>query len=88
MPPGSTNEVSGRQMRIQAVDVALEALDLARQHPQPFRLALALGHREVGAEVEQIVLDQAQHRVELARLAEMQPHDADRGIGLVDGSIG
>src|SRR5258706_11405177 len=75
------------QPRIQAVDVVLKAFDLAGQYPQPFRLALALGHREVGAEIEQIVLDQAQHRIKLARVRQMKPHDANGGVGLVDGSI-
>src|SRR5215210_109955 len=65
----------------------LEALYLAREHSQPFRLAFPLRHREVGAEIEQIVLDQAEHRIELARVVEMQPHKADGGVGLVDGSI-
>ena len=75
-------------MLVQRIDVALEPLDLARQHPQPLRLAVALGHREIGAEIEQIVLDQAQHRVEFARLGQMQPHHADGGVGLVHGAIG
>jgi hypothetical protein len=88
VPPGSTNEVRGARLGIQGVDVALQPFDLACEHPQALRLALALGHREVGAEIEQIVLDQAQHRIELARLRQMQPHHADRGVGLVDGSIG
>ena len=69
VPPGRTNEVSGARCCVQGVDVALEPFDLARQHPQALRLALALGHREIGAEIEQVVLDQAQHRIEFARLA-------------------
>jgi hypothetical protein len=77
-----------RQPRVQRVDIVLKAFDLARQHPQAFRLALALGHREVGAEVKQIVLDQTQHRIEIARIRQMQPHNANGGVGLVDGSIG
>ena len=87
MPPGSTNEVRGASFSFRRVDVALEPLDLACKQAQPFRLALALGHREVGAEVEQIVLDHAEHRIERGVL-QMHAHDADRGIGLVDGSIG
>ena len=82
------NEVNGARCALRRVDVALEPLDLAVQHAQPFRLALALRYREIGAEIEQVVLDQAQHRVELACIVQMQPHDADHGVGLVDGSIG
>ena len=67
---------------------SLKAFDLAGQHPQPFRFALALGYREIGAEIEQIVLDPAQHRIEIACIGQMQPHNADGGVGLVDGSIG
>jgi hypothetical protein len=78
----------GRKLRIQAVDVALEAFDLARQHPQPFGLALTLGHREIGAKVEQIILDQAQHRIELTRLRQMKPDKANGGVGLIDGPVG
>jgi len=37
------------------------------------------GNREVGTEIEQIVLDLPQHRIELGRVGQMQPHDADRG---------
>src|SRR5262249_49733584 len=43
---------------------------------------------EVGAEIEQIVLDHAEHGVERAAICEMQPHHADRSIGLVDRAIG
>jgi hypothetical protein len=77
----------GSELLVQMIDVAFQPLDLARQYPQAFRLALALGHGKVGAEIEQVVLDQAEHRVELARLAKMQAHHADRRIGLVDGSV-
>jgi hypothetical protein len=82
------NEVSGARCSFRAIDVALEPLDLARQHPQAFGLALALGHREIGAEIEQVVLDQAQHRIEFARVAKVQPHHADGGVGFVHGAIG
>jgi hypothetical protein len=54
---------------------------------QAFRLALALGHGEVGAKIEQVVLDHAEHRIERSIL-QMHPHDADRGVGLVHGSVG
>ena len=75
-------------MLVQAVDVVLEPFDLAREHPQPLGLAVALGHREIGPEIEQIVLDPAQHRIEFARVAEVQPHHADGGVGLVHGAVG
>src|SRR5438270_13470053 len=74
-------------MRNKAVDIALKTFDLAGQHAQPFRLALAVRYRKVRAKIEQIVLNEAQHRVEVACTGKMQPRDAYGGIGLVDSSI-
>ena len=88
VPPGSTNEVKGASWAFKASMSRSRRSTWLAEHPQPLRLALALGHREVGAEIEQIVLDQAEHRIDLARLRQMQPDHADRGVGLVDGSIG
>ena len=47
---------------------------------QALRLALALGHGEVGAEIEQIVLDAPKHRIQFGRIGQMHPHNADRGV--------
>ena len=88
MPPGRTKEVSGESSALRVSIVAFKPLDLARQHPQALRLALALGHGEVGAEIEQIVLDAPQHRIQFGRIGQMHPHNADRGVGLVHGAIG
>ena len=41
---------------------------------------------KVGPDVEQVVLDAAQHRVLGA--ARVQPDEPDGGIGLVDGAVG
>src|SRR5437660_335764 len=45
-----------------------------------------LRRAEVGAEIEQIVLDARQHciRIGIRRRTHMQPRQTDRGIGLVD----
>ncbi len=51
------------------------------------RLA-GIGRREIGAEIEEVVLDAHQHRVELGHARRVQARQADRGIGLVDRAIG
>ena len=40
------------------------------------------------AQIEQIVLDAPQHRIQFGRIGQMHPHNADRGVGLVYGAIG
>ena len=44
------------------------------------------GRAQIGAEVEQVVLDARQHRVGVA--AGVQPRDADGGVGFVDRAVG
>ena len=53
------------QSLIEGVDLALEALDLVGRDPQPLALANLLRRGEVGAEIEEVVLDARQHGVEL-----------------------
>jgi hypothetical protein len=45
-----------------------------------------LRHRQIGAEIEQIVLNEAEHGIEIRRRRQMQPRHADGGVGLVDGA--
>ena len=64
---------------------ALEPVDVLRGHPELRLLGVARPQRlgQVGAQVEQLVLDGAQHRGHLRRqLAEGQRH-AEGGVGLV-----
>ena len=58
----------GRQLGVQLVDLVLQALDLGLADAQAFalRLALAFGRGEIGAEIEQIVLDPRQHGIDAA----------------------
>ena len=87
MPPGSTNEVSGCSSAFMRVDLALEPLDLGRSRPAaPWLVGIAAGPAQIGAEVEQVVLDPRQHRVRLVR--RVQPGQPDRGVGLVDRAVG
>src|SRR5205807_208917 len=48
--------------------------------------AAGLGRAQIGAEVEQLVLDARQHCIGLARA--VQSGEADRRVGLVDGAEG
>src|SRR6185437_6274169 len=55
--------------------------------PQRARGAAAvLGGAEIGAEVEELVLDAAEHRILVA--ARVQPSEAERGVRLVDRAVG
>ena len=79
--------MSGCEVGVHRVDLALQPLDLGVDDAQgAFRLAPVLGRAEVGAEIEQVVLDARQHGVGLA--LRVQPGDADDAVGLVDGAVG
>ena len=83
MPPGRMNESSGSSARVHRVDLGFEPLHLRGDDAQRSSAALAaLGRAQIGAEIEQIVLDARQHRVGLG--IGMEPRQADRGVGLVD----
>ena len=73
------------------VDLLLEAIDLRVHDTQRRAVGLARGGRgrKVGTEVEKIVLDPAQHGIEIGGLGHgREPRQADRRIGLVDRAIG
>jgi hypothetical protein len=77
------NEFSGAK----AAFLALEPLDLRFDDAQRRVFGiLGFGRAEVRTQVEQIVLDRSQHRVDRAR--RMQARQADAGIGLVDRAVG
>ena len=60
----------------------LEPRDLRRDDAQrAFGLASVLGRREIGAEVEKVVLDARQHSVDLG--GGVQADEADDGVRLV-----
>ena len=79
-----------RELAVEPVDLALQPLDLAlamiRSGSKPF--TPRSGVDEVGAEVEQVVLDPRQHGVELRVAGGVQAGEADAGVGLVDVAIG
>ena len=42
---------------------------------------------EVGAQVEEVVLNPGQHGVDLGPVGGMEPRQSDGGVGLVDGAV-
>ncbi len=85
------NEFERAQGGVHRINVMFQAFDLRRDDAQcPGSAIAALRRAEIGAEIEQIVLYQGQHRVgRLVRLwvgGDMEPRQADRGIGLIDGA--
>ena len=57
-----------REFGVHGVDLFFKSFDLARHDAQGAlaTLALALGRAEIGAEIEQVILDAAQHGVGLS----------------------
>jgi hypothetical protein len=88
VPPGSTNESSGWQRGVERVDLALQPLDL-RVGDAQLAVARIARPAQIGAEVEQVVLDAGQHRIDVAIAGRrVQPRDPDRRVGLVDRAVG
>ena len=79
-----------RKLVIEPVDFAFEPIDLRLRHRQPraTRAFALAGRAQIGADVEQIVLDARQRGIEHSIAAGMQPRDADRRIGLVERAVG
>ena len=94
MPPASTNERSGSSCVVHLVAPLLEPEHLRGLDAQAGALALRdaiqaelLGHGQVGAEVEEIVLDAPEPLVEAVGQLE-RARDADQGAELVDRPVG
>src|SRR5271165_3168762 len=86
-PARQDKRVERPQRRVYRVALAFEALDLGRGDAQCSSRASALFRgAQVGAEVEEVVLNAAEHFV--CRRIGMQPGDSDRRICFVDGAIG
>src|SRR5215469_7571665 len=85
--PARQNERIERPQRsVHRVDLALEALDLRSDDTQgPRTTATLFGGAQIGAEVEQVILDAVEHLVG-CRIG-VEPGDPDRCIGLVDGAV-
>ncbi len=76
-----------RERRVDVIDPLLEPGHLGRGDAQ--RAFDPVRSGEIGAKVEQVVLDPQQHRVDQLRLpAEVYPRHADGGVGLVHVAVG
>ena len=82
-PAGEDEALERRQLLVEAVAVALERLDLALGDAQ----ALLARAREVGAEVEELVLDADEHVAELGWKLRRE-RDPELRVRLVDGAEG
>src|SRR5690606_11964658 len=83
---GQDEAVERRDGRVHLVDLCLEARDLRFDDAQrlPAEILVALGRGEIGAEIEEVVLDAAEHGVEIGIAGGVQAGDAEGGVGLVD----
>src|SRR5712691_1939727 len=89
---GQDERIERTQGGIHLVDLALEPRDLRRDDAQcprrlvPWRAPPLFRRAQIGAQIEQIVLDARQHLIGLA--VGMKPRQSDSGIGFVDGAKG
>ena len=76
------------QAGVETVDGCLQPRRLLRLHPQPLPriLALRLRHTQVGAHVEQVVLNAPQQR-RLGSLRVVGQHQAENGVQFIDAAV-
>ncbi len=79
----------GRERLVERVDLPLQPLDLAGDDAQGGRgVAGLFGRGEIGAQVEEVVLDARQQRVEGRIAGGLKADEAEDGVELVDLAIG
>jgi len=79
-----------RKLGIKPVDLAFEPghLRLRHREPRAARPPALAGRAQIGADVEEIVLDARERGIERRVIAGMEPRDSERGIGLVERAVG
>ena len=89
-PPGSTKERKGSSSPLSISISRSSRSDLGVGHLQASARVLALfGITEIGAEIEEVVLDAREHGIERGMAASrMEPRQADRGVGLIERAVG
>ncbi len=94
MPPASTNDVSGGSVSLTSSQRASSHCDLLGRDAQTRALArrlailaLLLGHAEIGAEVEEVVLDAPEPGVDVTG-QRMRAREPEHGAELVDAAVG
>ncbi len=96
---GQDERIERRKIGVELVDRRLELIDLAHDDAQRRTRRLLTFDRlrfwraEIGAEIEQIVLDAFQHRVDQGQIAVRrrrcgEARESDRAIGLINLAIG
>ena len=90
---GQHERAQWREVLVELVDLIFQPHRLGFDHPQARMLgrflAVALGHAQIGAKIEQVILDARQHVADRGRRrAQVQPRDANDRIGLIDGAVG
>jgi hypothetical protein len=89
---GSAGQHEGFQrlkLRIHRIDFPFQPLDLGIDDTQGrIRRVFLLRRAQVGAQIEQVVLNAHQHRIGHGIAGGVQSGDADHRVGLVDGAIG
>src|SRR5262249_52176826 len=75
---------------VQPVDLRFQPRDLRRRDVQTraARSLALIGHAEIRLDVQQVVLDARQHRIDDPLVGGVQARDADHGIRLVDRAVG
>ena len=84
-------DFSGAKLGVELVDLAFEPfhLGIGDVEPRAARALALLGrHAKVGLDVEQVVLDVHQHRVERAVAGALQARHPDHRVDLVEGAVG
>jgi hypothetical protein len=85
-PAGQHERLQVRQLGVDLVAGLLEPRGLLRRHAQAIAVA-AVRHRDVGTDVEQVVLDPLQPRHEPLGQAARGERDAELRVELVDGPV-
>ncbi len=85
-PAGQNEALQHRQVGVEVIAELLEAIDVGLLDAEP--VADAEWDRQVGADVEEVVLDALERRVELLGQAGVRQHNAERRIQLVDRAEG
>jgi hypothetical protein len=73
---------------VEPVDLAFDPIDLRVGDGQPRAAGPLLRQAKVGLDVEQVVLDAPQRRIERGVARGVQADEADRGVDLVERAVG
>jgi hypothetical protein len=85
---GQYEGIEGRQPGIEGVDFTLQALDLSLDDAERRWAGRRwFGCAQVGAQIEQVILDARQHGVDLGPVTGIKADQSQHGIGLINGAV-